>query len=361
MTTPAKPLSSSLKKVISTRVKADGVVILGISGGPDSVALLHLLWESGFRPVLAHVNYHLRGRDSNTDQKFVEKLAKKYQLQCEILQASPAMGNLEESCRNLRYKFFEEIRLKHHADAILVAHTQNDQIETFLLNLTRGASLRGFQAMSEWDSERQLLRPLLNTPKKDLLAYLKKHHLPSRQDRSNKDLKFSRNFLRHKVIPLFEKLNPNFLKTLAVGIQNLSENVEVIESLSTTWLKKNLQCSAPKTSTTQPASAKRIPIPSNSTPTFTFPLEKFLQQTPALQKNILRRLFQQLNQKSLTHQTLEEILRTLTQNRAGLRKEFGHNYQLKIEKTPLNKTAPSKTTRQVKISPHCLLNHSRLK
>jgi len=311
MTTPAKPLFSSLKKVISTRVKADAVLILGISGGPDSVALLHLLLEKGFRPVLAHVNYHLRGRDSNTDQKFVEKLAKKYQLQCEILQASPAIGNLEETCRNIRYKFFEEIRLKHCADAILVAHTQNDQIETFLLNITRGASLRGFQAMQEWDPKRHLLRPLLNNPKKDLLNYLKKHRLPYRQDRSNKDLKFSRNFLRHKIIPLFEKLNPNFLKTLTSGIQNLSENLEIIESQTTAWLEKNLQ---------------------KNPRSLTIPLDKFLQQPIALQKNILRQLYQDLNQKSLTQQTLQEILSTLTKNRTGLRKEFGPKHHLLIQK-----------------------------
>ena len=110
--TPAKHSFDSLKKVISTSLKPDSKIILGISGGPDSVALLHLLLAAGFSPVLAHINYHLRGKDSDLDHKFVQKLAVKHHLQLEILEiyADQLPGNLEENCRHIRYEFFEQAR-----------------------------------------------------------------------------------------------------------------------------------------------------------------------------------------------------------------------------------------------------------
>lgn len=311
MTTHPTPLLNSLKKVISTRVKPGDKLILGISGGPDSVALLHLLLETGYKPILAHVNYHLRGKDSTADQKLVEALAKKHQLKCEILSAHPTKmkGNLETNCRNLRYEFFEKARRRHRAAAIAVAHTLDDQAETFLLNLTRGARLRGLQAMPEWDADRHLLRPLLSVSKKDLLAYIKKCKIAFRQDKSNSDLKFSRNFIRHKIIPLFQKLNPSFTKTLSSTIENLTTNLEVIESQTDHWIKENFSRHA-------------------------FPLSAFLKLPSGLQNQIISRLYQDYNQSFITTPTLQEILRTLQQNRAGLRKEFGPKHQLSIKKSP---------------------------
>lgn len=313
MTIHPTPLPNSLKKVILTRVKPGAKLILGISGGPDSVALLHLLLEAGFRPILAHVNYHLRGKDSQADQKLVEKLALEYQLELERLETYPAKlkGNLETNCRKIRYEFFEKARRQHRAAAILVAHTQDDQAETFLLNLTRGARLRGLQAMPEWDNERHLLRPLLQVSKKELLTYLKKNRHTFRLDKSNTDLKFSRNFIRHKIVPLFQKLNPSFTKTLSSTIENLTANLEVVEAQTNQWLKENF-CQ-------------------NS-----FPLNALLALPDGLQRQIISRLYQDYNDSYITTPTLQEILRTLRQNRAGLRKEFGPKHFLNITKNPSN-------------------------
>ncbi len=315
MTTPAKLSSSFLKKAISAKVKPSARLILGISGGPDSVALLHLLLEAGFRPILAHVNYHLRGRSSDLDQKLVEKLANQHGLELHVLPAHPKKlsGNLEANCRQLRYEFFETVRTAAQADAILTAHTLDDRVETFLLNLSRGASLRGFTSIQAWDDKRRLLRPLLEFPKSTLLNYLKTHHYTYRLDKSNADTKFSRNFIRHKIIPLFQKLNPNFTQTISTNLENLNENLNIIDVQTTTWLDQNL----------------------HSTPTsHTFPLDQFLQEPSALQKNLLRQLFHKLNDSSLTTHTLQEILHTLHKNRAGLRKEFGPGYNLQIRKFP---------------------------
>jgi len=241
--------------------------VVGISGGPDSVALVSLLVEAGYKPILGHVNYHLRGAASNADQKLVEKLAKQNKLKLEILSAHPKKmsGNLENNCRKLRYEFFEKLRSKHKATATVVAHNLDDQIETFLLNLTRGARLRGFQAMKEWDPDRRLFRPLLGIEKKDLLKYLRTEKINFRKDSSNKNLKFSRNFIRHKIIPLFQKLNPNFQQTLSSTIENLSSNWEIIDQETEFWIKENFQRNA-------------------------FQLKSFLDQPVGLQNQIISRL-----------------------------------------------------------------------
>lgn len=318
-------LSNFLSAKISQVFKKPKDFIVGVSGGPDSVALLSLLVEAGYKPIVAHINYHLRGAASTADQKLVEKLATKYGLKIEIHSAYPAKmpGNLENNCREIRYEFFEAIRVKRRAaggsrravniasaTAILVAHNLNDQTETFLLNLTRGARLRGFQAMKEWDSKRHLFRPLLSIEKNDLLKYLTENKIPFRKDESNDDLKFSRNFLRHKIIPLFQKLNPNFHQTLSSTIENLSTNWEIIDQQTERWIKTNFK--------------------QNS-----FPLNAFLAEPIALQKQILSRLYEKISDLHLATPTLNEIRLTLTKNRAGLRKEFGQKHLLEISKSAI--------------------------
>lgn len=322
--TPLKHSFDSLKKVISTRLKPGTKIILGISGGPDSVALLHLLLAAGFSPILAHVNYHLRGRDSDLDHQFVNKLAVKYQLQLEILEiyAKKIPGNLEENCRLIRYDFFEQARRVSGAELILTAHQLDDQIETFLFNLTRGASLSGFLGIAESDPKRHLLRPLLSIPKSELLAYLKTHKLPYRGDKSNFDLKFSRNLIRHKIIPVFQKINPNFHATIASSMASLRENLQSSESFSQQWLSDHFDQQK-------------------------FWLADFLKLKTISQKNVLQLLYKKFNKSSLTKQTLTEIQATLQKNKANLRKEFGKGHWICIKKD--SKTAKRQVVIETKL------------
>lgn len=307
--TPAKHSFDSLKRAISIKLKPGSKIILGISGGPDSVALLHLLMEGGFEPILVHINYHLRGRESDLDQKFVEKLAMKHHLQLEILEtyAKKLPGNLEENCRNIRYEFFEQVRRVSKSELILTAHQLDDQIETFLFNLSRGSSLQGFLGMAEFNPKRHLLRPLLQIPKSTILSYLKSQKIPYRLDKSNQNLKFSRNLIRHKILPVFEKINPNFRSTMASSMASLRENLESSQNSSSQWIVDNFHQQK-------------------------FLLDDFLKLKPASKKNVLRLLYKKFNKGSLTKQTLAEILATLEKNRSNLRKEFGKNHWLCIKK-----------------------------
>lgn len=311
------PSFNSVKNKISATISSlpskssTNTLILGISGGPDSTFLLHLLLSLSPKPViiLSHVNYQLRGHDSQLDQKFVENLAKKHSLPLEILsvKASKLSGNLEENCRKLRYDFFEKTRQKYQAQLILTGHNRDDQSETFLFNLIRGSNFRGLSGMAELDQNRQLYRPLLNLPKTIILQYLKTNKIPFRLDKSNQDLKFSRNFLRHKIIPLIEKLNPNFQETLTSTIVNYQENQQIIEQITNSWLSTNFINKS-------------------------FDLNTFLKESPALQSKIICQLYQQIHQKSLPSPHTQEILKILRQNQANLQKPFGPKTTIKISR-----------------------------
>lgn len=312
LTMTPMPSFNSVKNKISATIsnpEESSPLILGISGGPDSTFLLYLLLETipASKIILAHVNYQLRGHESQLDQKFVENLAKKHHLSIETLsiKAAKIEGNLEENCRKIRYDFFEKIRQKYSAKLILTGHNLNDQTETFFLNLIRGANYRGLSAMSELDSKRHLYRPLLDLPKKFILDYLKNKKIPYRIDKSNHDLKFRRNLLRHKILPLIEKLNPNFQTTLQSTIKNYQENQKIIDQTNQKWLERNLIGHQ-------------------------FSLAAFLSESTELQGKIINQIYRNIHKKSLTSANIKELLTTLQKNRSGLQKPFGPKTTIKI-------------------------------
>lgn len=307
------PLQNSLKDKILAKILPTDRIILGISGGPDSVFLFHILQKT-LTPgqiIACHINYGLRGKDSDADQKFVENLCKKNKIRLITAKAPNNIkkGNLENNCREFRYKFFENIRNENKAGYICVAHHLNDQIETFFLNIARGSSLKGFQGMREYDEDRKLWRPLLEWPKESILKWLKTNNYKYRIDKTNFSNEFTRNKIRNEIIPLFIKINPNFINTTKKSLEDLRKNLKIIEIQSIVWLQKNVKNDS-------------------------FILENFLQEPKIIQKNIIRELFKKVNQKSLTTHTIEEILDTLQKNRTGLKKEFGKSATLNIKKDP---------------------------
>ena len=204
-------------------IKPDDKLIVGVSGGVDSVALLDILQKlDGFRLklVIAHLNHNLRGTESNQDQLFVEELAKQHRLPCEIRslnvqQIASAHGiSVEEAGREARYAFFEELRQKHNAALIVVAHHADDQAETLLMRLIRGAGSTGLSAMAP-SGPGYLVRPLLQTSRKELEDYIMQSHLRFREDSSNSDRSYLRNRVRHELLPLLENYNPGMAQRLA--------------------------------------------------------------------------------------------------------------------------------------------------
>jgi tRNA(Ile)-lysidine synthase len=196
--------------------KGDSILI-AFSGGPDSTALLHfflaLREKYALRLAVAHVNYALRGKDSASDETFVRTCCESYDIQLFVLHPK-AKSASEEALRDVRYTFFEKIAGKHAFDHVAVAHTRDDQAETVLLRLLRGAGLDGLAAM--YPKRENIIRPFLGTSRKEVLAYLKSEKIPFRTDRSNKDTRYLRNRVRHLLIPYIEKrFQPNIRAILA--------------------------------------------------------------------------------------------------------------------------------------------------
>ena len=192
--------------------------LVGVSGGADSVALLHLLVRAGFRNlVVCHLDHRLRGRASTADARFVLKLAEKLGCECEIGRSDvrsrmkQAGESMETAARNARYEFFADCSVKHRCPKILLAHHADDQAETVLWNLLRGS--HGFKGMREEHGmlagglRLEVVRPLLGIRHADLIDWLVFHGHPWREDASNLEPVAIRNRLRNEVFPLLNEIS----------------------------------------------------------------------------------------------------------------------------------------------------------
>ena len=200
-----------------------GKVLCALSGGSDSMCLLHLLSamaeEGGFTLCAAHYNHHLRGAESDEDAAFVARWCEEYHIPCTLgegdvaAEAAKRNQGLEETARQLRYAFLTETAEALGCSRIATAHNADDNLETLLLHLTRGAGLHGLAGIPPRRGE--LVRPLLTTPRADIEAYLEAHHIPHVEDSTNTDTKYARNKLRSQVIPVLRELNPKLTQRSA--------------------------------------------------------------------------------------------------------------------------------------------------
>ncbi len=192
--------------------------LIGVSGGRDSVALLHLLLEAGYkRLIVCHLDHQLRGRASRADAAFVEKLAKRHKLQVVIGKADVTalaqkkLLSIETAARKARYEFFAATARRKKCHTLFLAHHADDQVETFLFNLFRGAGASGLGAMRSETRRKiagvslHIIRPLLSTWRREIDAYTTAHRLKFREDASNAGTIPLRNKMRHEIIPALEK------------------------------------------------------------------------------------------------------------------------------------------------------------
>ena len=197
----------------------DGRYLIGVSGGRDSVALLHWLSQSGYKNlIVCHLNHHLRGRSSDADARFVEKLAAKVDVDLEMgsanvrALAAKQKISIEAAGREARYKFFAEVAKRRPCRTIFLAHHADDLVETFLINLFRGSGTTGLGAMREISKRRvddvdlTVVRPFLGIWRSEIDEYIAAQQLKFREDESNKDLAALRNRIRRRVIPYLEKI-----------------------------------------------------------------------------------------------------------------------------------------------------------
>ncbi len=202
-------------------------MVLGLSGGADSVALLLLLLEQDVEVVAAHANFQLRGEESERDEAFVRELCEQKGVTLRVQrfdtrnEAKRSGESIEMAARRLRYAWFRELSEAYQA-VVCTAHHRNDQAETLLLNLVRGSGIQGLGGMSPL-SEDGIWRPLLNVERADIEDYLKEHAQPYVTDSTNLQTDYKRNKIRHEVLPLLQALNPAIVSTLADTAERLRE------------------------------------------------------------------------------------------------------------------------------------------
>lgn len=176
--------------------------------------LARLQKKHAFTLHVAHVNYGLRGRDSDRDVALVKKVCAAYAVPVTVLHSNEKpVANIEARLRDIRYRFFEKLRKQKKFDQIVTAHTMNDLAETLLLNLIRGAGVVGLSPFQREHSH--LVRPLLSCTREEMEQFIKSEGLVFRIDRSNQSKRFTRNRIRHEILPLLETFNPNIIATLA--------------------------------------------------------------------------------------------------------------------------------------------------
>lgn len=233
-------LAEKLSREVGVYFAPDERVVVGVSGGPDSVALVHLLSESELRLTLfvCHLNHCIRGREAEEDARFVEELARRLRLEFFVEEADvPAIArdnrlSLETAARKARYEFLGRCARKLDAKKVAVAHNLDDQAETVLMRILRGTGLRGLRGMLPVRKLAEgllLVRPLLTVTRNEILEYLVEKGLEYREDRTNTETKYLRNRLRWELIPLLEEISPGVRERLVELARRTASLYEFIE------------------------------------------------------------------------------------------------------------------------------------
>ncbi|MEE2953660.1 MAG: tRNA lysidine(34) synthetase TilS [Bacteroidota bacterium] len=192
-------------------------LLVGVSGGIDSIALTHLLYVNNYKFDIVHCNFQLRGDDSDKDEEFVRSLSETYKTSFHSKRffvknfAKKHKLSIQMAARELRYQWFEEMRKSIKAAFILVGHHSDDDIETFFINLIRGTGIQGMLGINKINN--QIIRPLLFATRKEIELYVDSEKLIFRKDISNTSNKYLRNQIRNQLIPIILSLNPSFSNT----------------------------------------------------------------------------------------------------------------------------------------------------
>lgn len=198
----------------SSLCKTTDKILLAVSGGLDSMVMLHLLSTAGFKVGVAHCNFQLRGGDSDGDENFVVETCRQLEIPCYVQRfdtagyASRSAVSIQMAARDQRYKFFQQIVRRHAYDLVATAHHFDDLIESVLLNLVRGTGIDGMQGIA--DKKDNIIRPLMFANREMISDYATQKGIRWREDASNATDDYRRNFLRHQVIPKLKELNPSF-------------------------------------------------------------------------------------------------------------------------------------------------------
>jgi tRNA(Ile)-lysidine synthase len=229
------------------KLYVNNLLLVGVSGGPDSLCLLNILHKLGFPIIAAHVNHGLRP-EADEESQFVNQFADHLGVdfiscRVDVISFSSEYSiSIEEAARTLRYQYLFEQAELNGASAVLVGHNADDQVETILMHLLRGSGLSGLRGMeyrtlpNPWSEHIPLVRPLLSTWRKDILEYLSENELKPVSDQSNLDTTYFRNRLRHELLPILERYTPRIRGNLLRAGQIMRDDYSVLQRLvSEAW------------------------------------------------------------------------------------------------------------------------------
>jgi len=313
-------------------------VLIAVSGGADSVALLHALIllapRLSLRLGIAHLNHQLRGQDSDKDELFVSDLAESLNLPCYLAKKDVSAYqkthklSLEEAGRRVRYAFFEKIRKEHGFDKIALGHHADDNAELILMNLLRGSGALGLSGIP-WARNGNIVRPLINITRAEIMEFLARQNLNYVSDESNSDMKFLRNRIRHELIPILRDYNPGISDNLNRMSAILKSEEEWIESLITPVFE---DCTQPlprplsETERGDPTPEKRdigtLPLPCREGDRgVRFSLSKFKSLHVAAQRRLIRKAIMTLKGdiRRITFEHIEAVI-SLSEKNSGSKK-----------------------------------------
>ncbi|MBP0979624.1 MAG: tRNA lysidine(34) synthetase TilS, partial [Oscillospiraceae bacterium] len=236
---------NQITKNISEMINFGDNIIVGLSGGADSVALTYFLYKLSdyfkLKIIACHINHGLRGEEADKDQKFVRSYCNKLNIKLleknlDLIKLSKQSSkSIEELGRYVRYEFFNECSEKYKAK-IATAHNLNDSVETVILNLIRGAGLKGLCGIPK--SRDNIIRPFIDFTRQDIETYCKENLLIYMTDSSNLSIDYNRNLIRHRIIPVISKINPNFTSTINRNCDIILKDEEYLSKLALDILKK---------------------------------------------------------------------------------------------------------------------------
>lgn len=223
----------------------DKKLLLAISGGIDSMVLLHLFHKLEFDITVAHCNFSLRDAESDTDEDFVKSTCEALKIPYYIQKfdtkqfASDYKLSIQLAARKLRYDWFSELLSEQKLDYVLTAHHLDDEIETFLINFTRGTGLEGLTGIPA--KNENIIRPLLKFSREQIEVFAKENNIKWREDSSNSSNKYLRNKLRHDVVPILKELNPSFMNSFQNTLDNLKQSLSLVDDASRIVYRKVVQ------------------------------------------------------------------------------------------------------------------------
>ena len=231
--------------VSSNLLDVKKTILVGVSGGADSIVLAHLLHKTGYKIAVAHCHFNLRGKDADDDQEFSKQFAKsinvpfftvKFETQ---IYADTRKVSIQMAARNLRYFWFEKICNENNYSQIAVGTHLTDNIETFLFNATKGTGLNGLRGIKP--KNEKVIRPLIQVSKAEIYAYAKSEGLKWREDDSNQSIKYHRNKIRHQVLPVLTEINPSLEATFQRNFKRLSRLdsfvQQEVDAVWNSWVK----------------------------------------------------------------------------------------------------------------------------